>query len=133
MVISSRGRQGGKEKRRGDGGEEEAAHWTGRGWAEQPQSRTSSLLESPQEAFWRRPGGPQEAQGAQEPYTPMENQANQPKSQIDLKGSSHIYIYRFPGGLPPPPRTPPQRRQIIAAPLPGPGAAPGGFAARGAL
>ena len=90
MVGRYGGRQGGKEKRRGDGGEEEAAHWTGRGWAEQPQSRTSSLLDSPQEAFWRRPGGPPEAQGAQEPYTPMGNQANQPKSQIDLKGSSHI-------------------------------------------
>ena len=82
-------RKGGKEKRRedgGDGGEEEAAHWTGRGWAEQPQSRTSSLQEAP--------GGlSEEAQGAQEPYTPMGNQANQPKSKIDLKGSSHICIY----------------------------------------
>ena len=37
-----------------------------------------SLPRRPQEAFRRRPGGPQEAQGAQEPYTPMENQANQP-------------------------------------------------------
>ena len=79
-------RKGGKEKRRGDGGEEEAAHWAGRGWAEQPQSRTSSLLEAP--------GGlSEEAQGAQETYTPMEHQANQPKSQIDLKGSSHICIW----------------------------------------
>ena len=37
----------------------------------------------------------EEAQGAQEPYTPMGNQANQPKSQIDLKGSSHISIYIY--------------------------------------
>ena len=84
------------------GGEEEAAHWPGRGWAEQPQSRTSSLLEAP--------GGlSEEAQGAQETYTPMEHQANQPKSQIDLKGSSHIHIYRSRGAAAP--RTSPQKSQ----------------------
>ena len=37
------------------------------------------------------------------------------------RGPETIYIYRSPGGLPPP-RTPPQRGQIIAAPR-GPGAA----------
>ena len=42
-------------------------------------------------------------------------------SKADTRGPETIYIYRSPGVLPPP-RTPPQRGQIIAAPR-GPGAA----------
>ena len=66
---------------------------TGMAGAGQSSPRAAPpLSRRPQEA----PRGlSEEAQGAQEPYTPMGNQANQPKSQIDLKGSSHIRIYQI--------------------------------------
>ena len=95
MVVS--GSNGGKVcggmEGRGRGGRMEGMEGrrrllTGLAGAGQSSPRAAPpLSRRPQEA----PRGlSEEAQGAQEPYTPMGNQANQPKSQIDLKGSSHI-------------------------------------------